>query len=129
VEGIAVSDTKGRIIFLNSAWLKIHEYDEKEAENLIGEGIVQFYFTQQLEMLYKNNQYDGVFRGRLKQVRKNGTTFTTLATLSPLRNNKGEIIGTIHTAKKLTDIVRDIQDIKPLNLPTEQKNEEAAKDN
>jgi PAS domain S-box-containing protein len=38
VEGIAVSDLKGQILFVNSAWLKMHDYDIHD-QSLIGQGL------------------------------------------------------------------------------------------
>jgi PAS domain S-box-containing protein len=110
VDGIAVSDNQGRIVFLNKSWVKMHELTDS-AEELTGEPIVRFYDPDQLRAIGSKTDTDGVFRGRLKQISKDGTTFTALATLSPLRDKEGQIIGTIHTAKKLTEIVREIRDV------------------
>ncbi len=110
VDGIAVSDNQGKILFLNKSWVAMHELSA-EAEKLIGEPIIRFYDPEQLKAIGSKTDSDGVFRGRLKQVSKDGTSFTTLATLSPLRDKTGQIIGTIHTAKKLTEIVREIRNV------------------
>ncbi len=110
VDGIAVSDNQGKILFLNKSWIKMHELTD-DAKNLTGESIIRFYDPDQLRDIGSKTDIDGVFRGRLKQISKDGTSFTTLATLSPLRDKNGQIIGTIHTAKKLTEIVREIRDV------------------
>ncbi len=112
VEGIAVSDLKGMILFVNSAWLKMHNFNENEEKDLIGQWILQFYCIPQLSFIDRNIKSDGVFRGRITHVRKDGTTFTVLATLSPLKSEDGQAVGIIHVAKNLTDIVRDIRDVK-----------------
>jgi len=110
VDGIAVSDNQGKILFLNKSWITMHELTAG-AEKLTGEPIIQFYDPEQLRAIGGKTDTDGIFRGRLKQIAKDGTSFTTLATLSPLRDKDGQIIGTIHTAKKLTEIVREIRDV------------------
>jgi PAS domain S-box-containing protein len=110
VDGIAVSDNQGKILFLNKSWVVMHELTVG-AENLTGEPIIRFYDPDQLRAIGSKTDIDGVYRGRLKQISKDGTSFTTLATLSPLRDKEGQIIGTIHTAKKLTEIVREIRDV------------------
>lgn len=110
VDGIAVSDNQGNILFLNKSWLTMHGLTD-EAKALTGEPIVRFYDPDQLRQIGSKTDADGIFRGRLKQISKDGTSFTTLATLSPLRDREGQIIGTIHTAKKLTEIVREIRDV------------------
>ncbi|MCW4009690.1 MAG: PAS domain S-box protein [Candidatus Bathyarchaeota archaeon] len=123
VEGIAVSDTQGKILFVNSAWLKMHNFKEEEESTLAGQWVMKFYCNQQLEAIDKNFQPDTTFRGRITQVKKDGTTFAALATLSPLRNEKGEVIGIIHMAKPLTEIVRDIRDVKSANACAIKKEE------
>jgi PAS domain S-box-containing protein len=115
VEGIAVSDPHGRILFVNSAWLKMHDFGEAEEKDLIGQWVMKFYCSQQIEAIDYQFQPSNVFRGRITQVKKDGTTFAALATLSPLKNAEGTIIGVIHMAKPLTEIVRDIRDVKSAN--------------
>ncbi|MCW4000762.1 MAG: PAS domain S-box protein [Candidatus Bathyarchaeota archaeon] len=110
VDGIAVSDNQGRILFLNKSWITMHELADG-AEDLTGESIMRFYDPDQLKAIGSKTDNDGVFRGRLKQITKDGTGFTALATLSPLRDKEGQIVGTIHTAKKLTEIVREIRNV------------------
>jgi PAS domain S-box-containing protein len=110
VDGIAVSDNQGRILFLNKSWVKMHELTDG-TEMLTGEPIIRFYDPDQLRAIGSKTDSDGIFRGRLKQISKDGTSFSALATLSPLRDKEGQIVGTIHTAKKLTEIVREIRDV------------------
>ncbi|MCW4018284.1 MAG: PAS domain S-box protein [Candidatus Bathyarchaeota archaeon] len=118
VEGIAVSDLQGKLLFVNSAWLKMHDFNEDEEKELIGQWVMKFYCNLQFDAIDYNLQPNKEFRGRITQVRKDGTTFAALASLSPLRNEKGQIIGVIHTAKPLTEIVRDIRDVKSANACT-----------
>jgi PAS domain S-box-containing protein len=110
VDGIAVSDNQGRTLFLNKSWVSMHEVTDN-TENLIGQPIVRFYDPDQLKAIANKTDINGIFRGRLRQIVKDGTSFTALATLSPLRDKDGKIVGTIHTAKKLTEIVREIRDV------------------
>lgn len=110
VDGIAVSDNQGRTLFLNKSWITMHELTDG-IEDLIGEPIVMFYDPDQLKAISNKTDTDKIFRGRLKQISSDGTSFTALATLSPLRDKDSRIIGTIHTAKKLTEIVREIRDV------------------
>jgi PAS domain S-box-containing protein len=115
-EGIAVSDLNGRILFVNSAWLKMHRFNEDEEKDLVGKEVGRFYCRQQVESIDRKVQSAGIFRGRITQVRKDGTTFPALATLSPLKNENGQIIGIIRMAKNLTEIVRDIRDVGSSNV-------------
>jgi PAS domain-containing protein len=57
----------------------------------------------------------------MTHVRKDGTTFQTIATLSPLRNEDEKIIGIIHMAKNITEIVRDIRDTRQISTCDSEK--------
>jgi hypothetical protein len=87
----------------------------KMKKRIIREDITRFYSGTQLE-LPTNVKNESIFRGRITHVRKDRTTFQTLATLSPLKNANGQVIGTIHTAKNLTEIVRDIRATQQHNV-------------
>jgi PAS domain S-box-containing protein len=115
-EGIAVSDLRGKILFTNSAWLEIHGFGEDEENKLLGKMVGTFYCGQQAESIDRTVQSVGIFRGRVTHVRKDGTTFPALTTVSPLRNEKGKIIGIIRMAKNLREIVRDIRDVRSPNI-------------
>jgi PAS domain S-box-containing protein len=121
LEGIAVSDLDGKILFANSAWLRMHNFDGDEEKDLVGKGVGRFYCRQQVETLDRKVQSEGIFRGRITQVRKDGTTFPALTTLSPLRDENGQIIGIIRMTKNLTEIVRDIRDVRSSNVCSPKK--------
>ena len=121
LEGIAVSDLDGKILFANSAWLRMHNFDGDEEKDLVGKGVGRFYCRQQVESLDRKVQSEGIFRGRITQVRKDGTTFPALTTLSPLRDENGQIIGIIRMTKNLTEIVRDIRDVRSSNVCSPKK--------
>jgi PAS domain S-box-containing protein len=110
--GIAVSDLQGKILYVNPAWLNLHSFAENEEKNLVGDWIMKFYYHQPIEILNCDVKPGCEFRGRIKQVKKDGSTFMSLTSLSPLRNVNGDIMGIIHSVKNLTEIVRDISDVK-----------------
>lgn len=127
LEGIAVSDVDGRILFANSAWLKMHGFDEDEEKDLVGKQVGRFYCRQQVECIDRKVQSEGIFRGRTMQVRKDGTTFPALTTLSLLRDENNQIMGIIRWTKNLTEIVRDIRDAKPPDVcPSKKSGTEGA---
>ncbi|MCJ7760062.1 PAS domain-containing protein, partial [Candidatus Bathyarchaeota archaeon] len=105
----------------NSAWLRMHGFDEDEEKDLVGKAVGRFYCRQQVETLDRKVQSEGIFRGRITQVRKDGTTFPALTTLSPLRGENGQIIGIIRMTKNLTEIVRDIRDVRSSNVCSPKK--------
>jgi PAS domain S-box-containing protein len=108
-EGIAVSNIEGKIIFANIAWRNMHDIESQI--DVIGENINDFYCNEKESQC--NLKIEQIYRGRNSQRRRDGTTFQDLATISPLRSEKGEIIGEIHIIKKLSEIAKEIRDASP----------------
>jgi PAS domain-containing protein len=100
----------------------MHKFNEDEGEDLLGKTVGGFYCDEQAESMDRKVLCEGIFRGRVTQVRKDGTTFPALATLNPLRDENGRVIGIIRMAKILTEIVRDIRDTRSMNASCTEKN-------
>jgi PAS domain S-box-containing protein len=125
--GLVVSDLKGYILYVNPGWLKLHNFAENEAEDLIGQWIMKFYYRQPIEILNYDVKPGSGFRGRIKQVRKDGTTFMSLTVISPIRNTNGEIIWILHSVRNLTEIVRDINTVKSTEFSPIKENQSDVK--
>ncbi|MCK4532248.1 PAS domain S-box protein [bacterium] len=92
VEGMAIANLSGEIIYVNEAFIRLFGYSKEE---MIGEKINSFYFK---EGIYKSQQVTktiirGNWQGELIAGRKDGTCFPIAIYASVVKDNKGRIIG------------------------------------
>lgn len=108
-DGIAVVGMDRRIIFANSAWLRMHGYRDGEGASMVGKNAEVFYqdvWECTPDQVFETNG----MRRRATHIRKDGTMFPVLTSVSPLRDEDGKSAGIIMMSRSLTEIVRDIRD-------------------
>jgi len=111
-EGIAITDTNGKIIFANSAWAEMHGY---RAEEIIGMNIHDLYEKPGVAKKFENETLArGSAKGRLSHIKRNGDVFPTLTSWSLIRDREGKTIGMAIITKSLTDIIKVLRDVKTL---------------
>ncbi len=108
-DGIAVTDLKGNLIYLNSAFAQAHGYDRDE---LVGKHLSVFHTPEQMPAVDKANeklQATGKFIGEISHVRRDGSVFPALMHNTFLCNDNGKPVGMIGTLRDITEI-RQTQD-------------------
>ena len=102
-EGIAISDLKGNLLFVNRAFASMHGYKPDE---LIGQHLSIFHSAKQLPAVKAANRKmldRGEFIGDIWHIRKDGTEFATTMHNSLLRDESGKPIGMIGTLNDITE--------------------------
>ncbi len=103
-EGIALADLNGNLIYVNPAWAKMHGYITDEVP---GNHLSIFHTQEQLEqeVLPFNAKVmsDGSNTAEIGHVRKDGTTFPALMSVSIQKDRNGAPVGMIGTARDITD--------------------------
>ncbi len=103
-DGMAVADMDGHIAFANRAWAEMHGYERDE---LIGKHLSVFHNERQLreEVEPFNEQVllKGKHEGEVGHVRKDGSTFPTYMTTAILKDEDGEFVGLIGSARDITE--------------------------
>jgi len=101
-EGIAVSDLKGNLVFVNNAFATVYGYTSKE---LVGKHLSIFHTPEQMPSVEAANQQiqeTGEFSGEIWHIRRDGTVFPGLMHNSLLRDNEGNPVGMIGTLRDIT---------------------------
>ena len=104
IDGIAVADMDGNIKFANPAWAQMHGY---RVEELPGKHLSSFHTQEQLQQ--DVNPFNervlqvGAHHGEIGHVRKDGSTFPTLMTTALLKDEAGNPIGLVGTARDITE--------------------------
>lgn len=102
-EGLAVSDLKGDLLFVNQAFAVMHGYLPKE---LIGKHLSIFHTSDQIsevEEIIGHIQNKGHFSGEVWHHRRDGTVFPTLMNNSLFKDENNNPIGMIATLRDISE--------------------------
>ncbi len=101
---ILITDPKGSIIYVNSAFEKITGYSYEEAletnPNILKSGKHDKAFYKELWETISNGK---IWSGRLINLKKNGEQYTEEASISPVFSNKGEIVNYVAVKRDITE--------------------------
>ena len=113
-EGIVITDTEGRIEYVNPSFERITGYLLKEA---IGQNMRILKSGKQDEKFYKEMweaiSRGEVWRGQLINMKKDGTLYKEESVISPVRNASGKIINFVSGKR---DVTQDIMLQKQLQI-------------
>lgn len=105
IDGIAIADMDGMIIFANKAWANMHGYER--GEELIGKHLSIFHTEEQMrsDVIPFNEKVIGLGAcyGNVGHFRKDGTTFPTYMTTTVLKDKDGKPTGLVGIARDITE--------------------------
>ena len=111
IDGIAVSDLEGNLQFLNDAFAAMHGYTPEE---LVGKHLSILHTPEQMPSVRAANrqlQETGKLTGRIWHARRDGSVFPTLMHNSLFRDEMGDFVGMIGTARDITDLKRTEEEL------------------
>lgn len=98
---ICASDNQGKIIEYNKAAQKAFGYTKNEIKNM---DIAAIYAKKsEYQQVINNLNSKGSFVGEITNINKKGETFTAFLSASVLKNEKGEIIGTMGVSRDISE--------------------------
>jgi len=113
-DGIALADLNGNVLYTNPAWANMHGYTVEET---LGKHLSVFHTQEQLENevapFNEKAMATGGCTSEIGHVRKDGTTFPTLMTVSVQKNDKDQPVGLIGTIRDITEnkrVERELQE-------------------
>lgn len=104
-EGMAIADLDGKLLFVNDAWVNMHNY--KSAEELLGQNLTISHNKKQLleevEPFNKKVLENGFNTGEVGHIKKDGTIFQTYMSTTLLKNEQGIPIAIAAVATDITE--------------------------
>jgi PAS domain S-box-containing protein len=113
VDGTAVADMDGIIQFVNPAWAEMHGYSPEEA---LGKPLSIFHTEEQLQEdvtpFNERVMKTGANQGEVGHVRRDGTTFPTWMSTTVIKDENGNPVGLVGTARDTTEQKRAEQALR-----------------
>jgi diguanylate cyclase (GGDEF)-like protein/PAS domain S-box-containing protein len=116
VDGVAMADMSGNIIFINEAWAKMHGFSAEEAT---GKNLTIFHSEEQIEKYVipftETLKTNGSNQGEIEHTRKDGTVFPTYMATTVVKGVDGKPFGMLAIARDITEQIsaeRDLTDQK-----------------
>jgi len=114
IDGVAISDMDTRLVYVNDSYARMHGYTPEE---MAGMKIADIYSNerndQYLRTIYQRNR-EGSFIGEVEHIRKDGSLLPAYLSITILKNDKQEPIGSIAICRDMTEYkqTQEILDIK-----------------
>ncbi len=117
VDGIAVADLEGRVIYVNGAWAEMHGYARQEVEGeLIGKHLEIFHTPEQVrdEVTPFNRKAleEGAASGEVGHRRRDGSVFPAMMSTTVFRDEKGNPRGFIGVARDISRLKRVEEELR-----------------
>jgi len=117
VDGIAVADLEGRIIYVNGAWAEMHGYARHEVEGkIIGKHLEIFHTPEQVrdEVTPFNRKAleEGAASGEVGHRRRDGSVFPAMMSTTVFRDEKGNPRGFIGVARDISQLKRVEEELR-----------------
>lgn len=110
-EIIAITDAKGAIEYVNPAYEKVTGYSSEES---VGRTFHILHGDEPDDMFQRNLwatiSSGGIWKGRSVNKRKNGELYTEASTISPVRNDLGNIVNYVAVTRDISDSLRGEQE-------------------
>ncbi len=105
VDGIAVTDNDGQLLFINPAWAQMHRCGSEE---VLGQHFSIFHTEEQMQQevlpFMEYLTQNGTNSGELGHKRRDGTTFPTQKTIAVLTDGEAKPLGYVGVARDITDL-------------------------
>ncbi len=112
IDGIAMCDLEPRMLYMNDAYARMHGYTTEE---MTGMKIADLHSSESKEECRKvvhHLKIRGAWIGELEHVRKDGKIFPIYLSVTLLKNDEGEAIGSIGICRDMTEYKKTQKDLK-----------------
>ena len=101
IDGVAISGLDTRLLYVNDSYARMHGYTPKEME---GMKIAHLYadMSDEYARIINQRNKQGSFTGEIEHIRKDGTILPAYLSVTLLKNDKEEAVGSIAICRDMT---------------------------
>lgn len=99
-ESIAFTDLKGCIVYINASFTRIVGFQKQDINKIKLSDLVAE--PSDAKNIFNSVVKSGMWRGELLVLKKDGTSFPSILSVSTIKNAKGEVLGTMGTLRDIT---------------------------
>lgn len=111
-EGIVVTDTRGRVVYINPAMERQTGFTLQEVQGrLMGLWQVSAQSRSNLKKMWRQVNRGETWQGEMQAIHKNGKSYDVALTVSPLRGVDGQISGFVGVQQDITQL-KDLDRMK-----------------
>ncbi len=103
MDGVATADAKSHLAYVNEAFAHMHGYSRQE---MVGMSAADLYSQDQGDRYretFVQTGKDGSYAGQAWHVRKDGAEFPCYISLTLVKNDRAEVIGTVAVCRDMTE--------------------------
>ena len=103
IDGVAIGDVESRLLYVNEAYARMHGYTRQE---LVGMKTADLYARNQIEryeQVFAQIRKGGSYAGEAWHARKDGTLFPCYVSITLVRNDRGEVTGTVAVCRDMAE--------------------------
>jgi PAS domain S-box-containing protein len=106
IDGVAMGDVESRFVYVNEAFARMHGYTREE---MVGMKAADLYAQDQMEQYeatFTQIRKGGSYTGEVRHARKDGTDFPCYVSVTLVKNERGEVTGTVAVCRDMTESKR-----------------------
>ena len=111
IDGVARSDLEARLLYVNEAYARMHGYSREEMSGMNAATLYSKDQTNNYEEVLRRLTADGSFAGEVRRVRKDGTLFPCYISITLVRDERGETVGTVVVCRDMTEARRNEEEL------------------
>jgi len=103
IDGIAISDLETRLLYVNDSFASMHGYTPEEMGGVKVTDLYTNNSSDEYTGIINQKNTQGAFTREVEHVRKNGTLFPAYLSVTLLKDDKEEAIGSIAICRDMTE--------------------------
>ncbi len=103
IDGVAMGDVESRLLYVNDAFARMHGYTREE---MVGMKVSNLHAPDQIdryEAIFARIGKEGSYAGEVWHTRKDGTIFPCYISVTLVRDNMGEVTGTVAVCRDMAE--------------------------